>query len=136
MTVGVVLALGLIGLVAGVLGASLGVGGGIIFVPALVLVAGFGQHLAEGTSLAVILPTAIVGAWVHHRHGRVVWSTAVAVGAAGIVGAVIGSRLALSLEGTVLRRLYAVLLLVIVVQLTMRSVQLTREQRSGGTGSA
>jgi uncharacterized membrane protein YfcA len=130
------IALVAIGLVAGALGASLGIGGGVIFVPALVLVAGFGQHLAEGTSLAVILPTAIVGTWVHHRHHRVVWPTAVTVGLAGIVGALAGSRLALSLDGTVLRRLYAVLLLVVIVQLTIRSVHMARDQRERRAGSS
>ncbi len=118
-----VAALIMIGIVAGAVGASLGIGGGIIFVPALVIVAGFGQHLAEGTSLAVILPTAVVGAWTHHRQGRVVWPTALAVGGAGIVGAVLGSRVALSLDGILLRRLYAGLIAVLAVQMIIRSLR-------------
>jgi uncharacterized protein len=136
VTVGVAIALVAIGFGAGALGASLGVGGGIIFVPALVLVAGFQQHLAEGTSLAVIVPTAVIGAWAHHRHGRVVWPTAVTVGVAGIIGALVGSRLALTLDGTLLRRMYAALLVLIVVQLTIRSIRLTKEQREERAGSS
>ena len=60
-------ALVIVGLIAGALASTLGVGGGIVFVPALVIIAGFEQQLAEGTSLAVILPTMMVGAWSHHR---------------------------------------------------------------------
>ncbi|CAN5396705.1 hypothetical protein BH24ACT7_BH24ACT7_18350 [soil metagenome] len=119
-----VVALILVGIAAGVIGSSLGIGGGVIFVPALVLLLGFDQHLAEGTSLAVILPTAAVGAWSHHRQGRVVWRTALGVGAAGIVGAIVGSRVAFSLDAVVLRRLYAALIAVITIEMIIRSFRL------------
>jgi uncharacterized membrane protein YfcA len=100
----------LVGLVAGSVSASLGVGGGVIFVPALVIFFSFDQHIAQGTSLAVIVPTAIVGAWVHARAGRVVWRYALPLGIAGVAGGVIGGTIALSLGDTVLRRLFAAML--------------------------
>jgi uncharacterized membrane protein YfcA len=117
-------ALVLIGLAAGGVAATLGVGGGVIFVPALAIVAGFGQHLAEGTSLAVILPTTAIAAWIHARAGRIEWPIAVRVGAFGIVGGLIGAQLALSLDETLLRRLFAGLLIVVAVRM------LNRTQRS------
>ncbi len=55
----------LLGLLTGLLASTLGIGGGIIFVPSLVVFFSFEQHIAQGTSLAVIVPTAIVGTLVH-----------------------------------------------------------------------
>jgi uncharacterized membrane protein YfcA len=106
-----------LGLVAGALAASLGVGGGIIIVPALVVLFEFSQHAAQGTSLAVIIPTAIVAVTVHARAQRVEWRPAFWVGAGGILGAVVGSRVALALDGRVLRRMFAVLLVIVAVRL-------------------
>ncbi len=100
----------LIGLVAGSVSASLGVGGGIVFVPALVVLFGYDQHLAQGTSLAVIVPTVIVGAWVHARAGRVVWRSAIPIGLGGIAGGLIGGMIALAIDADVLRRMFAVML--------------------------
>ncbi len=110
----------ILGLVAGAFAAMLGVGGGIIFVPALVVFFSFVQQDAQGTSLAVILPTAIVGTIVHHRHGRVVWRLAVPIGLGGIAGALAGSRLALTIDPDVLRRMFATLLVLIAVRLLWR----------------
>lgn len=115
-----------LGLLAGALAAILGVGGGIIFVPALVIVAGFEQHLAQGTSLAVILLTVVVATFGHARRGRVSWMYAVPLGIASIGGALVGSRLALALDGDVLRRLFSVLLAVIAVQMALRARRLAR----------
>ena len=118
-----ILGLVVLGLAAGAFAASLGVGGGVIFVPALVVFFSFVQQDAQGTSLAVILPTTIVGTIVHHRHGRVVWEKAIPIGMGGIVGAVLGSRIALALDPAVLRRLFATLLMVLVIRLLVRSVR-------------
>ena len=115
------LALVVIGLVAGGVAATLGVGGGIIFVPALAIVAGFGQHVAEGTSLAVILPTTAIAAWTHARARRIDWPIALRVGVFGVVGGVIGAWLALTLDETLLRRLFAGLLVVVAVRMLART---------------
>ena len=121
-----ILGLIVLGLVAGAFAAALGVGGGIIFVPALVVLFSFVQQDAQGTSLAVILPTAIVGTIVHHRAGRVRWDHAIPIGVGGIAGAVVGSQVALSLDAGVLRRLFATLLFVIVIRLFVRSRSMVR----------
>ena len=83
----------------------------------------FVQQDAQGTSLAVILPTAIVGTIVHHRHRRVAWPYAIPLAVGGIAGAVVGSLTALSLDPALLRRLFATLLLVLVARLFKQSVR-------------
>lgn len=115
-----------IGLVAGALAAALGIGGGIVFVAALALVLGFDQHLAQGTSLAVILPTASVATVGHARGGRVDWRLAIPAGAAGIIGALIGARTALSIDGELLRRMFSIVLFAIAARLAIQSWQLSR----------
>jgi len=116
-----VLGLIVIGIVAGAIAAALGIGGGIVFVPSLVVFYGFSQHMAQGTSLAVIVPTAIVGTIVHARAGRVEWRLASRIAAGGILGAVAGSRVALALDGRLLRRLFAALLVVMALRLLLRT---------------
>jgi uncharacterized membrane protein YfcA len=106
-----------IGLLAGLLAGLLGIGGGVVLVPAMVLLLGFVQHLAQGTSLLVVIPAATTGAWTHHRRGRWTWRDAAALAAGGVLGALLGSLFALALDDDVLRRLFAVLLLVIAVRM-------------------
>jgi uncharacterized membrane protein YfcA len=71
-----------------------GVGGGIFIVPMLSLGFGLPQRVAQGTSLIAILPTAAIGAWVHHREGDVATGVAARIAAAGAPAAVIGALLA------------------------------------------
>jgi uncharacterized membrane protein YfcA len=99
------------GLVTGVFSAIFGVGGGAIVVPFMVLALGAAQHLAEGTSLVVIVPTALVGAWAHGRRGYVNVRAALLLVLGGVLGAVAGALLANQLDGDLLRRIYAVFLL-------------------------
>jgi uncharacterized membrane protein YfcA len=111
----------LLGLGAGVLAGMFGVGGGLLFVPALTLVAGLGQLEAQATSLAAIVPAVAVGAWRQHRNGNVDVKVGVAVGVLSIGGVAGGTALAKSIDEDDLRRLFAVLLFVVAGQL-LRSV--------------
>ncbi len=111
-------ALVLVGLVAGLASSTLGVGGGVVMVPALVLL-GSEQHLAEGTSLAVIVPTALLGAWRHHGNGYTDWHLGGRLGVAALAGSWIGASVALALEADDLGRGFGVLLLVVGL-LTLR----------------
>jgi hypothetical protein len=86
-------------------------------VPVLVLFLDYSQQLAQGTSLAVILPTAVVGAIVHARRGRVIWRLAAPIAIAGVAGALLGAALALQLDGLILRRLFAALLVFLALRL-------------------
>ena len=99
-----------VGAAAGVLAGLLGVGGGILLVPFLVLAVGMTQHEAEATSLLVILPTAVAASIALRRRGVGDLPVALVIGLVGAVGAVAGALLALSLPADVLRAVFAVLL--------------------------
>jgi uncharacterized membrane protein YfcA len=111
----------LIGLVGGALAGLFGVGGGIVFVPALALVLGLAQLHAEASSLLAILPTALVGTWRQRRYGNVDGKVALAVGLASIGGVQVGVLLAESLPEGILRRLFGALLLVTAAHFAWRT---------------
>jgi uncharacterized membrane protein YfcA len=110
----------LLGVAAGVFAGLFGVGGGILFVPALVLL-GLGQLEAQGTSLLAILPTVLAGTWNQRRYGNLRPRIALVVGLASIVGVEVGARLATELPEATLRRLFALLLFVVAAQLVWRT---------------
>ena len=124
----------LLGLFAGSLAAPLGVGGGIIFVPVLVSVFGFSQLDAQGTSLAIIVPTAIVGTITHARAGRVNWKVVAVVGTGGIIGALIGANFAQTLDEAVLRRVFAIVLIILAVRMARRAWTVWSTSQSIDTG--
>ena len=115
----IALALGL-GVLAGVLAGLLGVGGGILFVPTLVVI-GLSQHNATGTSLLAILPTVLVGTWRQQLYGNVRWRLAVVIGIAAAIAAQAGVALAEALADRTLRRLFAVVLVLVAGQIVWRA---------------
>jgi len=119
----------LVGFGAGVLGALMGVGGGIVNVPALVTLYSFEQHLAQGTSLAVIVPTAIVAAITHSRRGHVDWRLAGLLASGGLAGGWLGARTALEIDGGLLRILFVCFLLLMVARMMARTWRRSRPAR-------
>ena len=115
----IVLAL-VLGVAAGVLAGLFGVGGGILFVPALVAL-GLGQIEAQGTSLLAILPTVLAGTWNQRRYGNLRPRTALVVGVSSVLGVEVGARLATALPETTVRRLFALLLFAVAVHLVWRT---------------
>ena len=111
----------IIGLVAGVLAGMFGVGGGILFVPTLVLGLGLTQVHAGATSLLAIVPTAFVGTWRLQRQGLVDLKAAAVIGVVSIIGVQGGVLLAEHLPGALIRRLFGVLLLITAAQLALRA---------------
>lgn len=109
-----------LGFAAGILAGLFGVGGGILFVPTL-LGLGLGQLDAEATSLLAILPTVVAGTWRQHGYDNVRWSAALVVGVASVAGVQLGVLLATSLSESLLRRLFALLVLAVAAQLAWRS---------------
>jgi uncharacterized protein len=101
----------LTGLVVGLLSGVMGLGGGILLVPVMVLGFGFGQQVAQGTSLAAIVPTSIVGAYVHDRAHNVDRAAAAWVSAGGVAGALLGALIAVHSPRILLARLFGALLL-------------------------
>ena len=113
----------LLGLLAGVMAGFFGVGGGLLFVPTLVLAFELGQLEAEATSLAAILPTVAVGAWRQHGYGNVDWRTAAILGGIAVLGVELGARVATALDEDLLRRLFALLVFVVAAQLALRALR-------------
>ena len=111
-----------IGLCAGIVGGLLGVGGGVLFVPGLVIVLGLGQHQAEATSLLAIVPVAIVGTIKQDRYGNVRRKDALLMGLLSIVGVAGGVVLANALSGSALRIGFALLMLLVACQLVRRTI--------------
>jgi uncharacterized membrane protein YfcA len=110
-----------VGLGAGALAGLMGVGGGIIMVPALVILFGIPDVVAKGTSLAVILPTAVVGTFRNVRNDNADLRVAAVVGVSGIVSAFVATRLAIRLDPQVSHVLFAVLLGVVAARLLFQA---------------
>lgn len=109
-----------LGFAAGMLAGLFGVGGGILFVPTLVLL-GLDQLDAEATSLLAILPTVAAGTWRQSRYGNVDWRAAALLGLASIAGVQAGAVIALALPEHILRRLFGLLVLGVAAQLAWRA---------------
>ena len=116
----VTLALAL-GLAGGTLAGLFGVGGGIVFVPALTLGLGLSQLSAEATSLAAIVPVVAVGSFRQHRSQLVDWRSAALIGGLSLAGVLVGAEIALSLPESYLRRAFALFLVLAAVQMALRA---------------
>ncbi len=113
----------LVGLAGGVIAGLLGVGGGVLFVPGLVLFLGLNQHHAEATSLLAIVPVAIAGTLRHDRYGNVVRADALVLGVLSLAGAAGGVALANLLSGRALRDAFAGLIVLVALQLARRALR-------------
>jgi uncharacterized protein len=109
-----------IGALAGLLAGLLGVGGGILFVPALTVFLGLSQVDAEATSLLAIMPMALVGAWRQHRYGNVSLRDGGLLGIAAIPGAVLGVTIVNVVPERAVEIAFAGLMLVIAWQMVRR----------------
>ena len=112
----------ILGLLAGVLSALFGVGGGIIFVPTLIFL-GNSARVAVATSLAAMVPVILMGSWRQTRYGTVQWRDAIVIGVASVPTAKLGEVVANSLPNTVLKRLFALVLVLVAVQLALRALR-------------
>jgi len=119
-----------IGLAGGVIAGLLGVGGGVLFVPGLVIFLGLNQHQAEATSLLAIVPVALVGTYTQDRYGNVRRTDALLLGLLSLAGAAGGVALANALSGTVLRDSFAVLLLIVAAQFVRRALRPASQRES------
>ena len=108
----------LLGLVAGILSGLIGIGGGVIIVPALVFLFGLSQHQAQGTTLALLVPPiGLLAAWTYYARGYVDLRIAGFVCAGFFLGGLIGARLATGLSNVVLERIFGVALLLIALKM-------------------
>ena len=117
LTVSMVIALVFVGLITGILAGLLGVGGGIVMVPAMMLLLGLPAALAKGTSVAVIIPTSIMGTYRNRSSSNANMRVALIVGFGGIVSAIAGGWISAKMSDTLSNVLFACLLIVVAVRL-------------------
>lgn len=129
MSPGIILLVGFAGVGVGVLSALFGVGGGILMVPFMVLALDATQHVAEGTSLLVIIPTAVAGVLAHRRRGYVAFRHAAVLALGGLGGAYLGASLALGLSPEVLQGTFGVLVGITGVRFVVRGIGTMRRER-------
>lgn len=120
MSLTTLLLLVIVGLLAGVLSGFVGVGGGLIIVPALVYIMGLSQHEAQGTSLGVLLlPVGILAVMNYYRSGQLDIRYALIVAAAFVAGGYFGSKWALVLPEVVVRRVFGFIMLIGALKLIL-----------------
>ncbi len=118
MDINVILILLLVGLAAGMLSGLVGVGGGIIIVPCLVFFLGFSQKMAQGTSLGILLlPVGILGALQYYKQGYIDFKVIAVISVAFLAGSFLGSKIALSLSQENIKKVFAVLMMIIAVKM-------------------
>jgi len=104
----------LLGLFAGIISGLIGIGGGIIIVPALVYLFGLTQHQAQGTTLALLVPPiGLLAAWTYYKHGYVNLTIAGFVCLGFFVGGLLGAKIAVGLSNVILRRIFGIALLLV-----------------------
>jgi uncharacterized membrane protein YfcA len=119
------------GLVAGLLSGLIGIGGGSAFVPIMTVGFRFNQALAQGTSLAAIVPTALVGGITHIREGNVLIGPAIWMGGGGLSGAILGALLAIHIPGLILARVWGAFLLLTALRMAQEALTKARAARAG-----
>jgi uncharacterized membrane protein YfcA len=118
MTLQTILILVIIGLASGILSGLVGVGGGIIIVPALVFFMGFSQHQAQGTSLGLLLlPIGILAVINYYKQGYIDLKVVGVMCVAFAIGGWVGSKIALSVSEVLLKKIFAIVLMLIAVKL-------------------
>jgi uncharacterized membrane protein YfcA len=97
----------LLGLFAGIISGLIGIGGGIIIVPALIYLFGLTQHQAQGTTLALLIPPiGLLAAWTYYKHGYVNLTIAIFICLGFFIGGLVGAKLAIGLSNEILRRVF------------------------------
>lgn len=108
----------IIGCVAGVLSGLIGIGGGVILIPSLIFLLGFSQHMAEGTTLAAMVPPiGILAALVYYQNNQVDIKAASLIAAGFLVGGFFGARLAQQFTSDMLQKIFAVMLIALGIKM-------------------
>jgi len=120
MSLSTLLVIIVIGVITGVTAGMLGIGGAIIMIPALVFFMGFSQQMAQGTSLAVMLPPiGIIATYNYWKAGQVDWKVALILAITFIIGSYFGSKLALNIPQPTLKKIFGVLLLLVAARMLL-----------------
>lgn len=118
MSISTVFILAVIGIIAGILGGMVGLGGGIILIPALIFIMKLDQQTAQGTSIAVMLPPiGVFAVYNYYKAGFVNMPYAIIIAAAFMLGGYFGSSLALKLSPNIMRKGFSILLILIAIKM-------------------
>ena len=119
MNLTLVISLIVIGLLAGILSGFMGVGGGVVMIPLMILLLGFNQHEAQGMSLAVLaVPVTFIAAYTYHASGHPInWKFAIIIAVFFVVGGYLGSKIAVSINQNLLKKIFAVILVIAAVKM-------------------
>ena len=110
----------LLGIIAGFISGLIGIGGGVIIVPALILFFGLSQHEAQGTTLALLVPPiSILGAWTYYQRGYVDIGIAIYVCFGFLLGSLLGAKVATDLSTIILERFFGGAMLVIAIKMLL-----------------
>jgi uncharacterized membrane protein YfcA len=108
----------IIGLLAGIFSGLLGVGGGLVMIPLMVVLLGYSQHEAQGTSLAVLaIPVTFLAAYNYYTEGFVNWKFALVIAVSFLIGGFFGSKLAISIDRELLRKIFGVILVIAAIKM-------------------
>jgi uncharacterized protein len=118
MSVSTILILLIIGTITGVMAGMLGIGGGLVVIPALVMIMGMSQQAAQGTSLAMMLPPiGILAAYNYYKAGHVDIKIALLLAIMFIIGSFFGSKLAIRLPQELLKKIFGIFLLLVSIKM-------------------
>ena len=118
MSISTILILIIIGLLAGILSGIVGIGGGLLIIPMLIFFLGLSQHAAQGTSLAIMLPPiGILAAMNYYKADFIEWKFALIIAATFIIGGYFGSKFAVSVSPTLLKKIFGTVLLVAAIKM-------------------
>jgi len=110
-----------LGLFAGTFSGVIGIGGGVIIVPALVLLFGFAEHQAQGTTLALLIPpVGILAAYTYYKSGFINWPVAGLICAGFLVGGLLGAKMAIDLSDGTLQKIFGVAIIVIGIYMVTK----------------
>lgn len=118
-----------IGFIGGMLSGVVGIGGGIVIVPALVFLLGLSQHEAQGTSLFVLsMPVVSLALWNYWKNSYVNWTYGLVIAAIFLIGGFVGSKLALKLSPGMLRLLFGMIMAYVAIQLVTSGIKMVNHE--------
>lgn len=120
----------LVGLISGII-SGMGIGGGVILIPALTLIFGFEQKVAQNINLLYFIPTAIIAIFVHSKNKTIEKQGLFKIIIFGIIGAIFGSIIAINLNGEILRKIFGWFLLIMGISEILKK---EKGQNNGNNG--
>jgi hypothetical protein len=112
----------LLGLFAGTVSGIVGIGGGVIIVPALIFLFGFSQHIAQGTTLALLVPPiGLLAAYTYYKSGYVDFNVAIFVCVGFLIGGLLGAKISINLSNTILQKVFGSFIIVIGLYMVFKN---------------